>query len=70
MSTITVDIYNQNALNLLLDLERMNFIKLRTEGQDKMSFANAGIMKLQGRMSQHAIEDVDLQIKKMREEWR
>ncbi|MCF2488360.1 hypothetical protein [Dyadobacter sp. CY347] len=63
--TITVDIINEKALNLLMDMERLELISLRREWDDsqtnKVQFA-----KYKGGMSKQPIQLVDEQLDQLR----
>lgn len=69
MRTVTLDILNDKALNLLKDLEVLNLIKFREE---KKEVAPAKIKlsdKYRGIISKEQGQDLNLHIKQMRSEW-
>lgn len=69
MRTVTLDILNDKALNLLKDLEVLNLIKFREE---KKEVAPAKIKlsdKYRGIISKEQGQDLKLHIKQMRSEW-
>ena len=69
MRTVTLDILNDKALNLLKDLELLNLIKFREE---KKEVAPAKIKlsdKYRGIISKEQGQDLKLHIKQMRSEW-
>lgn len=68
MRTITIDIINEKALNLLRDLEQLNLICLRkertAENKDKPNWS-----KYKGAMSKKPLNDIDKQLNELRSEW-
>ena len=66
--TITVDIINEKALNLLRDLELMNLIRVR---KDKPVSENAvdWKSKFKGAMTKESLNKVDDQLNHLRSEW-
>ncbi len=67
MQTITVDIINEKALNLLKDLEMLQLIRLRENGEEQIQSVNW--QKYKGAMSKQPIEDIELQINELRNSW-
>jgi len=67
MRTVTVDIINEKALNLLKDLEVLKLIRLRRS--DEKPAQSVNWLKYKGAMSKQAIEDIDLQINELRDSW-
>lgn len=68
MNTVTVDILNEKALRLLHDLELLKLIRVRREqklGVDKVNF----IGKYKGKMSKQPLNDIDAQIRDLRNSW-
>ena len=67
MTTITVDIIDDKALTLLRDLEAMNVIRLHKEKTDvtEVNFAE----KYKGKMTKQPIEEVEKQLKELRDSW-
>ena len=67
MTTITVDILDDKALNLLKDLEALKIIKLHPE---KETTSNTdSIKKYKGLMTKQSPEEIDRQINDLRNEW-
>ncbi len=68
MRTITIDIINDKALNLLMELEQLKLIRLRKE--KKGNNANdLNFTKYKGAMSKESINVIDHQLKTLRREW-
>jgi hypothetical protein len=65
MRSITIDILNEKALQLLRDLEKLNLIKLRTEPVA----STVDWLKYKGAMSKESIEVVDRQLDSLRGDW-
>jgi hypothetical protein len=69
MTTVTIDILNEKAINLLRDLEVLKLIRLRREkGEPKVSAGNL-VAKYKGAMSRQPINEIDQQLKCLRNEW-
>lgn len=69
MTTVTVDILNENAINLLRDLEVLKLIRLRkAKDEPKASGINL-VAKYKGAMSHQPINEIDQQLKDLRNEW-
>lgn len=69
MTTVTIDILNEKALNLLQDLELLKLIRLR---KDKVESNISGInlvAKYKGAMTRQSINEIDQQLKDLRNEW-
>jgi hypothetical protein len=69
MTTVTVEILNEKALNLLLDLELLKLIRLRKEKEDTSVNGVNFVAKYKGAMSQQPINEIDQQLKDLRSEW-
>lgn len=68
MRTITIDIINEKALNLLRNLELLKLIRLRkTQPEAKPSATNWAQYK--GAMSKQAMSEIDQQLNELRSEW-
>lgn len=68
MKTVTLDILNEKALNLLKDLELLNLIKFRKEKKvapSKIKLSD----KYRGIISKEQGQDLKLHIKQTRSEW-
>ncbi|HTK21148.1 MAG TPA: hypothetical protein VL442_16610 [Mucilaginibacter sp.] len=69
MRTITVDILQDEALNLLKDLEALNVIRLHeTNGDSDVKNINA-IKSYKGLMTKQSPEEIDKQLDDLRKEW-
>jgi len=66
MRTITVDIINEKAFNLLKDLEVLQLIRLR---ESEAVPVKNDLSKFKGALKKQAIEDVELQLKELRNAW-
>jgi len=68
MRTITIDIIDEKALNLLRDMELLQLIRLR---KDKTSQKPAPTKwtKYKGAMSKQPLSDIDKQLNELRNEW-
>ncbi len=69
MRTVTLDILDDKAINLLKGLEDLKVIKLHNLAKDKQVEAINSIKKLEGLMSKQSVEEIDNQIKDLRNEW-
>ena len=65
--TVTVDIIHEKALNLLKNLEGMQLIRLRESEVKQIPSINWS--KYKGAVTKQPIEDIELQIKELREAW-
>jgi len=69
MRTVTVDILQDEAINLLKDLEALKVIKLHHSGDEiNMAFENP-IKKLKGTIARQSHEEVEAQLRALRNEW-
>jgi hypothetical protein len=66
MRTITIDIINDKALNLLRDLEQLNLIRLRKE---TLAPQPKDWSKYKGAMTKVPIKTIDAQLNEIRSEW-
>lgn len=69
MKTVTLDVLNDKALNLLKDLEMLNWIKVRKEEKAVSSTKVKLSDKYRGIINKEQGQDLDLHIKQMRSEW-
>ncbi len=69
MKTVTLDILNEKALNLLKDLELLNLIRFRKEKKEVASSKIKLSDKYRGIISKEQGQDLKLHIKQMRSEW-
>jgi hypothetical protein len=68
MRTITIDIINEKAMNLLRDLELLKLIRLRKEKPEE-KLAALDWTKYKGAMSKQSLSDLDQQLNDLRSEW-
>ncbi len=69
MRTITLDILNDKALDLLRDLELLKVIRLRRDSNTQDISAKDLISKYKGSMQKQSISEVDEQLNNLRNEW-
>jgi len=69
MQTITLDILDDNALNLLKDLEALNVIRLHKVKEDRRARATDAIKSYKGLMTKQPLEEIEQQLKDLRNEW-
>ncbi len=63
MKTITIDILNEKAINLLRDLESLKLIRLRNEAGFDFT------TKYKGAMTRQNLDEVEKQLRDLRHEW-
>lgn len=68
MRTITIDIINEKAINLLQDLELLKLIRLRKDTTEQKQPKKDWI-DYKGAMSKQPIDNIDNQLKELRNEW-
>jgi hypothetical protein len=69
MTTITVDILDDKAVNLLKDLEALKVIRLHPIVGNKISDPISAIKSYKGLMAKQPIDEVDKQLNDLRKEW-
>ena len=69
MTTITLDILDDKAMNLLKDLEALNVIKLHDAIDDGITGPVKSIKRFKGLMTPQSIEEIDKQLNDLRNEW-
>jgi hypothetical protein len=69
MTTVTIDILNEKAINLLRDLEVLKLIRLRREKQEPQVSGINLVGKYKGAMSRQPLSEIDQQLKDIRNEW-
>jgi hypothetical protein len=69
MTTITLDILDNKALNLLKDLESLKVIRLHHPNEDNSKSATARIRSYKGLMTKQSPEEIDKQLDDLRNEW-
>lgn len=68
MKTITVEIINEKALKLLKELETLKLIRLK-KSKSGSKKSTIDWSKYKGSMSKQPIEEVNRQLKNLRNEW-
>jgi hypothetical protein len=69
MTTVTIDILNEKALNLLRDLELLKLIRLR-KGKEESNVNGINLVaKYKGAMIRQPLNEIDQQLKDLRNEW-
>ena len=68
MQTITIDIINDKAVNLLRDLELMQLIRMRREKSDTRLDSNLA-SQYKGGMQKQPLNEIDNQINDLRNTW-
>jgi len=66
MRTVTLDILNNRALDLLKDLELLKIIRLRRDSNIQYISGSKLISKYKGSMKKQPISDVDDQLNNLR----
>ncbi len=70
MKTITVDILQDEALNLLKDLEAMNIIRVHNDSPEERPYSGKLMSeKYKGAMTKQSREEIDQQLNDLRNEW-
>jgi hypothetical protein len=69
MRTVTLDILDDKAVNLLKDLEALNVIRIQND-KEEAELTNTDLAKkYSGSMTKQSIEEVDKQLRDLRNEW-
>lgn len=68
MQTVTVDILNNKAMNLLQDLELLQLIRVRKEKTPIATGDNLAL-RYKGAMSKQSTKEIDNQLNELRNEW-
>jgi hypothetical protein len=68
MTTVTLDILDNKALNLLKDLEALKIIRIQKNKEIKAAPVNLAA-KYSGAMTKQPVEEVDKQLDDLRNEW-
>ena len=69
MKTLTLDILDDKAINLLKDLEALNIIKLHDNSDKIIAPLSNLAAKYSGAMTKQPIEEINKQLDDMRNEW-
>lgn len=69
MRTITLDILNDKAIDLLKDLEELKIIRIQSNVEDPFTYSANFAAKYSGSMTKQPIEEVEKQLNDLRNEW-
>ena len=70
MTTVNVDLLKDGAINLLKDLEALDIIRVHETNADDTTPTVNLAAKYSGAMAQRqSIEEIDKQLKELRDEW-
>lgn len=69
MKTVTLDILNDKALNLLKELELLKLIRVRRDIPYVKDAKENLVSKYKGSMAPQSPEEIDKQLKDLRSEW-
>ena len=70
MRTITLDILDDKALNLLKDLELLKVIRIRKDSATEVKAPHSELIsKYKGAMQKQSISEVNQQLDEIRNEW-
>jgi len=69
MTTLTIDVLNDKALNLLKDLELLKIIRVRKDKKAVNSGSENLIAKYKGAMTRQPLREIDKQLDDLRSEW-
>ena len=69
MTTLTIDVLNNDALNLLKDLELLKIIRVRIDKGVVEVTAKNLISKYKGAMTRQRLTEIDNQLDQIRNEW-
>ncbi|TDO20297.1 hypothetical protein [Pedobacter duraquae] len=70
MTTLTIDVLNENALNLLKDLEMLKIIRVRKDNSVVNADSEKLIAKYKGAMTAQPLHEIEKQIDDLRNEWK
>jgi hypothetical protein len=66
--TVTIDIIDDKALNLLVDLERQKLIRFHRQ-TNRLPDNKSNLHRFKGTMTKQSLQDIDEQLSEMRSEW-
>lgn len=69
MTTLTIDVLNEKALNLLKDLELLKIIRVRRDKPEVNTSSANSMSKYKGAMTVQPINEIDKQLDELRNEW-
>ena len=67
MHTILIDVIDERAINLLRDLETLQLIRLREQGETEEPVVDWKAYK--GTMSKQSLDTIDKQLDELRDAW-
>jgi hypothetical protein len=68
MTTVTIDLLNENAITLLRDLELLKLIRLRRDKDEPKTSGVNLVGKYKGAMARQPMSDIDRQLNDLRNE--
>ena len=69
MTTLTIDVLNENALYLLKDLELLKIIRVRKDNREVKTNPENLVSKYKGAMAVQPLAEVNKQLDDLRNEW-
>ena len=66
MTTITLDILDEKAINLLKDLESLKIIRLHETNEADIITPAKSVKKYKGLMTQQSVEEIEKQLSDLR----
>ena len=69
MKTVTLDILNDKAMNLLKDLELLQLVRVRREATPHQEWKTDLVTKYKGAMAPQKKDEIDRQLQDLRNEW-
>ena len=69
MKTVTLDILDDKALNLLRDLEALHIIRIQSNDEGSNSRSLNLAAKYSGKMTKQSTEEINKQLDDLRNEW-
>ena len=68
IQTLTIEILNNKAVKLIMDLEHLNLIRVRKEKALQEDTINR-VAKYKGAMQKQPLNEIDIQLKDLRGSW-
>lgn len=68
MQTVTIDIINDKAIKLLQDLELLEIIRVHKDDEELIKKINP-ITKYKGKMTRQPVDEIEQQLKELRDSW-
>jgi len=69
IKTVTLDILNDKAMNLLKDLELLKLVRVRRQTSTDKELKKDLIAKYKGAMTPQNKDEIDCQLQDLRNEW-